>query len=70
MSALEQLCQQYTTQFRQAQKLARTGAERGSRYAAKVVDLFDDADFCAATAAMLEQRRADLYVEIYSARPA
>ncbi len=50
--------------------LGELRAGRGTRYAARVVDLFGDADFCTATAAMLEQRRADLYVEIYSARQA
>lgn len=48
--------------------LGELRAGRGTRYPARVVDLFDDADFCAATAALLNKRRADLYVEIYSAQ--
>lgn len=47
--------------------LGELRAGSGTRYPARVVALFDDADFCAATAAMLARRRADLYVEIYSA---
>lgn len=47
--------------------LGELRAGSGTRYPPRVVALFDDAAFCAATGALLARRRADLYIEIYSA---
>ncbi len=41
-------------------------AGRGTRYAAWIVGLFDDADFCAAFAAETEAMREDIYCQVYS----
>lgn len=40
-------------------------AQSGTRYAPKVVALFDDKDFCAELAQKLDERRKEVYLQAY-----
>lgn len=40
-------------------------AQSGTRYAPKVVALFDDKDFCAELAQRLDERRKEVYLQAY-----